>query len=114
MEQGGFHSELVGMTAQVVWGNGQGWISLGVGWHDCTGCLVQWRRVDFTRIWLASLYRLFGAMDKGGFHSELVGMIVQGAPGNGAGWISLGFGWHDCTGCLGQWTRVDFTRSWLA
>ena len=85
MDKGGFHSDLVGMTVQVVWCNGQGWISLGFGWHDCTGSLVQWTRVDFTRIWLAGLYRLLSAMDKGRFHSDLVGMTVQIVWGNGQG-----------------------------
>ena len=86
MEQGGFHSDLIGMTVQVVCCNGQGWISLGFGPHDCTGSLVQLTR----------------------------GMTVQVVWCNGQGWISLGFGWHDCTGTLVQWTRVDFIRVWLA
>src|ERR1700724_1569580 len=114
MDKGGFHSDLVGMTIQVVWCNGPGWILLGFGWHDCTGCLVQWTRVDFTRIWLPCLSKELLAMEQGGFHSDLVGMTVQVVWCNGPGWISLGFGWHDCTGCLAQWTRVDFTRMWLA
>jgi len=53
-------------------------------------------------------------MDTGGFHLDLIGMTVQDIGSNGHGWTSLGFGWSDCTGGWGQWTRVDFTRIWLA
>src|ERR1700724_861798 len=134
MDKSGFDSDLVGMTVQVVWCNGEGWISLGFGWHDCprhscngagwislgigwhncTGCLVQWTRVDFTRIWLPLLSKKLLAMEQGGFHWGLVGMTVQVVWCNGQQWISLGFGCHYCPRSSWQWSRVDFTRVRLA
>jgi len=48
-------------------------------------------------------------MKQGGFHLDLVGMSVERCPGNGEGWIELGFGWHECRGMSWGWRRVDVT-----
>jgi len=113
LETGGFHLDLVGITLWVFPGTREGWLSLGFGWNHCAGISRHSRGVDSTQIWFESLAGDVLPLVNGGLDSDWVGMSAQGFPGNGEGWMSLGFGWNHCPGISRPSIGVDFSQSWF-